>query len=145
MSDEHIQGVAKPTTTNTAEGLPPTPSDVRASFQAPMVRLTIKDVFLAWEKLRLIFNALLGVAALFLMFNSEFTFHLFAFLLLAALVFLANLCFCTCPVAELFLCWLGLPRQPSRWFVFCVGGILSVFLAMLALDKFLRGLGMGPL
>jgi len=84
------------------------------------------EVFFAWEKLRILYNGLLIVAVLI---RFEFILEVIPFFVEPAIY--ANLCFCAGPVAEGYLCWFGLPRQPCRWVVFWIGFFITVAFAII--------------
>jgi hypothetical protein len=86
---------------------------------------TFMEVFFAWEKLRLLYNGLLIVAVLI---RFQFILEVIPFFVEPAIY--ANLCFCAGPVAEGYLCWFGLPRQPCRWVVFWAGFFLTLAFAI---------------
>lgn len=91
---------------------------------------TARSVFLAWEKLRVAFNAVLVVIVL-LSAGSALAESRF-WLLLAQGALSANLCFCLGPVAEGYLTLLGLNRQNARSMVFSFGLVVGCLLAFLA-------------
>src|SRR5262249_46847410 len=92
------------------------------------------DVFVAWEKLRLLYNLIL-VAAVALFLNPVvFLLSLpifLPFLLEGALI--ANIGFCAGPVAEGYLCLLGMSRRPVRALVFVCGTLVAIGLTWYAL------------
>jgi hypothetical protein len=118
------------------EGIPPLePFDLRDSRGDRSPSLIEKDVlvdepraaevFVAWERLRLVFNLILVVVVIILV-NP-----LGAMLLLPILApnaGLANLCFCAGPVAEGYLCLLNMRRRAARVAVFTTGTLLAVAL-----------------
>jgi hypothetical protein len=89
-----------------------------------------RSAFVAWEKLRVAFNAVLAAVVLLSAGSalSEETF--WVFLLQGTL--LANLCFCLGPVAEGYLTLAGSGRQSARWVVFSLGVMAGCLLAFLA-------------
>ncbi len=117
-----------------AEGLPPSAPSLAESEAAsaiPDIRAkepTSMEVFFAWEKLRLAFNALLLVIVVFMMLRAGF--NPLAIVFFGEDAVLANLCYCVGPVAEGYLCWLGLPRIVVRWLVLLFGTLIGVVLAV---------------
>jgi hypothetical protein len=87
-----------------------------------------RDVFLAWERLRLLFNVILVVESLFLGMPHLPDGGFWAFLVVSAIM--ANVCFCAGACAEGYLSLLGFRREAARYIVFAVGTSLSMFLAM---------------
>lgn len=90
-----------------------------------------RDVFLAWEKLRLVYNAALVLATLAGMaLNPQASFldRSFLRLLLYGSV-VANVLYCAGPVAEGYLAWMGAPRRSARAVVFTLGCVLGATLA----------------
>jgi hypothetical protein len=98
-----------------------------------------RAVFLGWERLRLAYNAALGLVVLAFagpdLPDREFR----AFLFRAAVG--ANLCFCLGPVAEGYLALLGADRRTARVFLFGPGLLLGCLLAFGAILSWkMRGL-----
>jgi hypothetical protein len=91
--------------------------------------LTAQAVFFAWEKLRLAYNLLLAVVTVALatahriVDRPDFWFYGFQG------AFAANVGFCVGPVAEGYLCWLGLDRLVARTGLFVLGTLFAVALA----------------
>jgi hypothetical protein len=87
-----------------------------------------RAVFLAWERLRLTYNAALAIVVLSLgggdLFNGDFV------LLLPGAVFAANIGFCLGPVAEGYLVLLRADRRVARWLVFVPGLLLACALTL---------------
>lgn len=91
-----------------------------------------RDVFLAWEKLRLVYNAALVLATgIGVVLGPDDVLADRAYLghLIRAAV-LANALFCAGTVAEGYLAWMGAPRRPSRAILFALGTLLTMLLAM---------------
>jgi hypothetical protein len=110
-------------------------SDARIKF------LDTKVVFYDWERLRLVYNAiLLGIvlcSMTFFVVSRPLLWHphYYAFELLGYAI-LANVCFCVGPVAEGYLCWFGLDRHRARWIVFLVGTFIAAWFAILEMQRF---------
>ncbi|MGL6075499.1 MAG: hypothetical protein ACRC8S_15200 [Fimbriiglobus sp.] len=88
-------------------------------------------VFLAWERLRLAYNAVLGLVVLFFA-GSELPNREFQGFLLRAVIG-ANLCFCLGPVAEGYLALVGANRRVARWCLFVPGLLFGCLVASAAL------------
>jgi hypothetical protein len=89
---------------------------------------TARAAFIAWERLRVVYNLTLAVLVLAVAqtdwSDPEFTWQL------AIAACLANLCFCLGPVTEGYLVvLLGADRRAARWFVFVAGLLLACGLA----------------
>ncbi len=100
---------------------------------APLTEETARSVFLAWEKLRVAFNAVLVVVVLLSAGSALRDRAFWLFLVGAALQ--ANLCFCLGPVVEGYLSLLGSNRLIARGIVFSLGvmaGSLVTFAAVLS-------------
>jgi hypothetical protein len=112
---------------------PPSSPALPADDQRPALR----EIVLSWEKLRLLYNALLAVPGLLVLnaMTGEFGITLIEAVLSAVFVAVgANLCFLLGPVAELYLRGLfrqGQPLGRGRWLIFGSGTLLSFFLFML--------------
>ena len=91
------------------------------------------EVFVAWERLRLAYNGLLGieVIALYALSLAD----RMALGQLALLAIAANVSFCAGPVAEGYLDLLGTPRRVSRWLLFGLGCCAGVALTLAHLNK----------
>jgi hypothetical protein len=103
---------------------------------------TAVQVFFAWERLRLVYNlALAGVFVGWVCLSGGVVPDVvFA---LPEEVLAANVCFCAGPVAEGYLCWLGVDRRWSRWGIFTAGMLVAAGYAILELKRLaaLGGLG----
>ena len=110
-----------------------TPPDVSAPEVVPDTA-SAREVFLAWEKLRIVYNGVLvavvlGASALGALQGharwSDVAFR--RHLLFAAVV--ANVLYCTGPVAEGYLALLGSPRRAARGVLFGLGLLFASGLA----------------
>jgi hypothetical protein len=129
-------------TTDIAEGLPPEPP-IEVAPAEPDIRLrepTARDVFLAWEKLRLLYNALLTLLVFALMGESVFDF----LPNLLEVAILANLIFCAGPVAEHYLSRLTMPRLLARLLVFFLACTLAVVATVRTADRISNHLPVFP-
>jgi hypothetical protein len=93
---------------------------------------SVKAIFRAWERLRLVYNAVLVlVVLLFLSEKREVEPAFWLFLVCQAVA--ANLCFFAGPLAEWYLGWLGYRSRATRWVLFGAGLVLAVALAVVTL------------
>ena len=83
-----------------------------------------RAVFPAWERLRVAYNALLGLGVVAIERGALLDGARWPYLILSALG--ANVCFCAGPVAEGYLDLLGVPRRIGRWLTLGLGGVLAV-------------------
>ncbi len=92
--------------------------------------LMIRPIFLSWEKLRLVYNAILILITLGLM---TFQSHLFSNVeFWTAVVFgalVANACFFLGPIIEAYVTWLGYRNVGLRVFLFISGTVVACILA----------------
>ncbi len=82
--------------------------------------LSARELFIAWERLRVPYNLILAVPLLFLGATSNGP----MFLAYAAIT--TNVAFCAGPVGENYLTLLRFPRQPTRWLLFGLGTLLAL-------------------
>jgi hypothetical protein len=99
--------------------------------------LTIaRKVFLAWEKLRIAYIAILGMVTLLLVGPMGFTsFRILTLVIEGAVV--ANLAYFLGPATETYIRWLGYDRAWPRWAMFFCGTLLSILLAVGSLAAYL--------
>lgn len=94
-----------------------------------------REVFLAWERLRVPYNLLLLVATCFALPFAWADWvqprRVFLGLVFGAIV--ANVCFCAGPCAEGLLHLLGARRNGARICLFAAGTLFSLLLAMFAI------------
>ncbi len=92
--------------------------------------LTIaREVFLAWEKLRIAYIVVLACHTVFLagvagLLNPR----VLQLVVMGAVI--ANLAFFAGPIVETYVRWLGYNRSWPRWFLFMMGTLLSMGLAI---------------
>jgi hypothetical protein len=132
MNEEQFQsGPKELPRTDVAEGLSPAPmpGEDQPTDHMPNIRVkepTFMEVFFAWEKLRLVYNAVLVVVVLI---KARFVDDMgLESLIPGALI--ANLCFCTGPIAEGYFCLLGFPRPIGRPLLFCLGMFVPIALTI---------------
>ncbi len=93
-----------------------------------------KQVCLDWEKLRLIYIAVLGaetIAIGFLAHPLILTPEFWGGALLGAVF--ANVCFFIGPVIETYISWLGYPSRALRFVMFIAGTLFSCLLVIISL------------
>jgi len=80
-----------------------------------------REVFLAWEGLRIVFNGVLGFLTVTLAaaFGVAADFDLWSEVAVAG--FVANVCFCAGPCAEGYLSMVRLDRRFARGLIFAAG------------------------
>jgi hypothetical protein len=114
-----------------------TPMNGESPAVAPPVfrDATAREVFLAWEKLRLPYNLVLLMATCFaLPFAwADWVQPRRVFLGLVFGAILANVCFCAGPCAEGYLHLLGARGSGARIGLFAAGTLFSLLLAMFAI------------
>ena len=99
-----------------------------ASDSDPNLASIAKPVFLAWERLRVIYVLVLAVVVVILLGPSGLMNVRLLFRLLEGAV-VANVLFFAGPVVETYVQWLGFGHIWLRWALFLSGTLLSVLLA----------------
>ncbi len=84
------------------------------------------EVFIAWERLRLVYNGVLAAFALLIWARWPLRAGIGG-LIEDAIV--ANVLFCAGMAAEGYLALIGMPRRPARIAIFGLGTLLAVLLA----------------
>jgi hypothetical protein len=92
-------------------------------------------VFIAWERLRLVYNGILAAVVLLLGGGSLVREPRFWSLLIGGAIG-ANVCFCAGICAEGYLALLGLPRRETRAVLFVAGTLLAILLTGLCIFSF---------
>ncbi|MCU0711218.1 MAG: hypothetical protein MUC43_04105 [Pirellula sp.] len=88
-----------------------------------------RNVFLAWEKLRIIYLGILTLFTLFLVgFSGFLNYSVVMSIVIGA--FFANLLYFAGPVIDTYIRWLGYRSSWPRWFMFVCGTLLSLLLAL---------------
>ena len=92
--------------------------------------LTIaRTVFLAWEKLRIVYVIILSVVTLMLTGVTGFSnWQVLRLIIEGAVV--ANVAYFAGPTIETYIQWLGYERMWPRWLMFGSGTLLSIVLAV---------------
>jgi len=119
-----------------APGFPPTPRQESESIMSLQISrehsAMTSDVFVAWEKLRFLYNAILLVSFYYIVIPLATVIlgPIFIappnWLSPAGTLILWNVCFCVGPVAEGYLCVCGVPRRFSRFVIFCLVTIIMI-------------------
>ena len=120
---------------------PPLAAAIPADDQKPALR----EIVIAWERLRLLYKALLaipGILVLLAVVSETYTTPLGAIISGAYVAVGANLCFLIGPLAELYLRGIfrqGQPLGRGRWLIFGSGTCLSLFLVILTFVQLKTG------
>lgn len=118
---------------------PPASAPARAELPVDAgFGLIARHVFLAWEKLRPAFVALLGIVALPLVVLADAPWPAAVKILLEGAV-AANLLYFAGPLLETSICWLGLRVAWVRWGLFIGGTLLSLILTVVVITSTLPG------
>src|SRR4051812_765664 len=107
-----------------AEGLPPRRMDLDEDLSVPSLAVpkkepTAMEVFFAWEKLRVAYNVILVAVTVVKLLNTKDDWGLQPLVM-------ANVAFCVGPVAEGYLCWLGVKRPSARALLFGLGMFAAI-------------------
>jgi len=99
-----------------------------------------KRVFLAWERLRVLYITLLGALTIFLampgvIHNGALLFTFRGMVVLAEGAIIANICYFAGPTVETYVCWLGYERKWVRWLLFIAGTLLTAVLATVSIAE----------
>ena len=108
---------------------------IQPRSDAPPVGL--RPLLMRWERLRLVYNAILAAVVLALLLRTPSLFddpRLPAYLLKRALA--ANVCFTAGPAADAYISYVAGRRVPLTWILFLGGTLLSVLLAMSSIASF---------
>ena len=92
-----------------------------------------REVFLAWEKLRLLYLSVLTGWTLILMAGLSHVSDAGVWFEVVVGGVLANICYLTGPLLESYARWLGLRSRWLRWILFIVGTLLTMFFALIIL------------
>jgi len=120
-------------TTDTTVGPKPSTAESGVSIAA-----LAKPVFIAWERLRIIYVLVLGVFTIMLaipdvIYNGSQLLTFRSLVMIAEGAIVANVCYFAGPIIETYVRWLGYNRKWVRWFLFVGGTILTVVLAFFSL------------
>ena len=113
------------------ESISASAEDVEARQPEPF-SVRARSIFLAWERLRLIYNGVLVFVVLLLAIQSSASVLLdprFWGTALAGAV-MANVCFFAGPVVETYVSWLGFRSTALRTILFVLGTALACILAV---------------
>ena len=98
------------------------------------------QLMFAWEKQRLLYNAVLAVWVVLISFifgGPEVLLKVEWWFSVIVGAFAANFCYCVGPVAEFYLTILGGPVKPMRLLVFFLGVVCAMMLAAVSLAQYL--------
>jgi hypothetical protein len=107
----------------------PLESPSSVASKNPSLMDIARSVFLAWEKLRVIYVAILCLMTLALV-GMQGRYPLRLWLLIFSGAVVANLAYFAGPIAETYIRWLGYQRTWPRWFLFIGGTLLSLILTV---------------
>ena len=95
----------------------------------PALLTIARQTFLAWEKLRVVYVAVLAVITILLIAPSGFL-NPRLLLLTAEGAVIANIAYFAGPTIETYMKWLGYDRAWPRWVMFAGGTLFSIILAV---------------
>jgi hypothetical protein len=111
-----------------SDGANPYASPLSVSSTTTTASDDFRDVFLGWERLRVVYNSVLVSLTLLCGFGSVADPKFWSTALFGAI--LTNVCFCVGPVLEGYATWLSGRRvQWVRWGLFLVGQLIAAGLA----------------
>ena len=101
--------------------------------ETPSVPFSIvaRRIFVAWEKLRLAYVAVLALVTIGVARGALLDPHILVPVVLGAVV--ANVCFFAGPITETYLTWLGFNPSWLRAFMFILGTTLAAVLALVTI------------
>lgn len=97
----------------------------------------IKNIFIAWEKLRILYIIILTVETLYIilsMIKDIFFLELWLYIIIGAII--ANILYLLGPITEYYFYWLGVKHIAIRITLFISGLLLAIFLTFLYLVAF---------
>jgi hypothetical protein len=90
-----------------------------------------RPTFIAWEKLRIAYIAVLGLLTVLLAGGDLFRLQMIEMIIVGAVI--SNLCYFAGPLAETYVRWLGLRTIWVRVFLFAAGLLFSMLLLVAAM------------
>ena len=109
--------------------VPPATTPATDDKANPALLTIARQTFLAWEKLRVVYVAILAVITILLIAPSGFLSRRLL-LLTAEGAVVANTAYFAGPIVETYIKWLGYDRAWPRWVMFAAGTLLSIILAV---------------
>ncbi len=94
-----------------------------------------KPVFLAWERLRVVYVVVLGLLTVLITGSSLLRAEVLVTVVQGALF--ANVCYLAGPLVETYVRWLGYPGSWVRWFLFVAGTLFTAGGVLVVLGAFL--------
>lgn len=100
-------------------------------------KVEIRKVFLSWEKLRLVYNLVLGVIVCLILFVGWNKFYPWDALEIVVCAIAANFCFFAGPFVDAYVGYLVQRRiNIVRPILFCLGLIFSIMMTLLVTHRF---------
>ena len=99
-----------------------------------------RETFIAWEKLRLVYNAILVplcIGLILLASRATPQPHVTDLMLWASCIFggvVANACYFAGPIIETYVAWLGLPSRTLRYVLFTLGTLFTAVAAVASIS-----------
>lgn len=90
-----------------------------------------RKVFLAWEKLRVLYIAIIGITTILLVYPGYKNPRVIMLVIEGAVI--SNLLYFAGPVTETYVRWLGYRGQVLRWVLFLCGTLVTLVLAFFSL------------
>jgi len=90
-----------------------------------------RRIFLAWERLRILYIALLALLTLILARTQLFDPDMLALIAGGAIV--SNLFYFAGPIVETYITWLGYNGKRIRWLLFAGGTLMTAMVACLSI------------
>ncbi len=106
-----------------------------ARYPAPD-EATARQVFVAWEKFRILYNGVLVAVVITVtaIEGMKFDWELVRYLVIGAVA--ANVAFCSGPVAEGYAALFAVPRRASRIVLFILGMLIAAMFAFAGMISF---------
>jgi len=90
-----------------------------------------RRIFLAWERLRILYIALLALLTLVLAGTQIFEPEMLALVVGGAIV--SNVCYFAGPIVETYITWLGYDGKRIRWLLFAGGTLMTAMVAYMSI------------
>jgi len=90
-----------------------------------------RRIFLAWERLRILYIGLLGLLTL-IVAGTQILEPEILFLVVGGAI-ISNVCYFAGPIAETYITWLGFEGAWLRWLLFIGGTLMTAIVAVVSL------------